>query len=73
MAPWESASAYGKVKVLGLAYNERETRDKRPLGKDPDRSWCHRHTTSMIKLFWSQPKGQWASGAAYGQGEKFSA
>ena len=31
-----------------------ETRDKRPLGRHPDRSWCHRHTTSMIKLFWSQ-------------------
>ena len=28
-----------------------ETRDKRPLGKESDRSWCHRHTTSMIKLF----------------------
>ena len=28
----------------------RETRDKRPLGRDPDRSWCHRHTMSMIKL-----------------------
>ena len=29
-----------------------ETRDKRPLGREPDRSWCH--TTSTIKLFWSQ-------------------
>ena len=27
------------------------TQDKRPLGRDPDRSCCHRHTTSMIKLF----------------------
>ena len=26
-------------KVLGLAYNRRETRDKRPLDRDPDRSW----------------------------------
>ena len=26
----------------------RETWDKRPLGRDPDRSWCHRHTTSML-------------------------
>ena len=28
-----------------------ETRDERPLGRDPDRSWCHRHTKSMINLF----------------------
>jgi hypothetical protein len=46
-------------KVLGLAYNRCETRDKRPLGKDSDRSWCHRHITSMIKLFWSQPMDPW--------------
>ena len=31
-----------------------ETQDKRPLGRELDRSWCHCHT-SMIKLFWSQP------------------
>ena len=30
-------------KVLGLAYNRRKTRNKRPLVRDPDRSWCHRH------------------------------
>ena len=29
----------------------RETRDKRPLGSDPDRSWCHRHT-NVIELSW---------------------
>ena len=51
----------------------RETRDKRPLGRELDRSWCHRHTTSMIKLFWSQPIAPWTSWATYGQGEKFSA
>ena len=45
-----------KVKISRLSL--RETRDKRPLDKDkrplvrdPNRSWCHRHTTSMIKLF----------------------
>ena len=38
----------------------RETLDKRPLGWDLDRSWCHRHTTSMIKLFWSQLMDSWA-------------
>ena len=32
-----------------------ETRDKRPLGRESDRSWCHRHTTSMMKLFGSSP------------------
>ena len=26
-----------------------ESRDKRPLGRDTDSSWCHRHTTSKIK------------------------
>ena len=41
-----------KVKALGLAYNRRETRDKWPLGRDPDRSWCHSHIS--VKLSWSQ-------------------
>ena len=50
-----------------------ETRDKRPLGSDPDRSWCHRYTKSTKKFFWSQPMVPWASAAAYGQGEKFLA
>ena len=60
-------------KVFVLAYNRRGTLDKRPLGRDPDMSWRHRHTTSMIKLFWSEAMAPWASTAAYGQGEKFSA
>jgi hypothetical protein len=34
-----------KVKSSSLAYNRRETRDKRPLGRDSDRSWCHLHTS----------------------------
>ena len=42
----------------------RETRDKRPLDKESNNSWCHRHTTSMIKLFWSQPMAPWVSAAA---------
>ena len=50
-----------------------ETRDKRSLGKASERSWCHRHTTSMIKICCSQSMAPWASAAAYGQGEKFSA
>jgi hypothetical protein len=44
-------------KVLGLAYNRCETRDKRPLGKDPDRSWCHRHTP--VKVSGSQLMDLW--------------
>ena len=43
-------SIRAKWKVLGLAYNWCETRDKRPLGKDLDRSWCHRHTNWKIFL-----------------------
>ena len=42
-----------KVKVLGPVYNRRETQDKRPLDRDPDRSWCHRHIS--VNLYWSQP------------------
>jgi hypothetical protein len=29
------------VKCSSLAYNRRETRDKRPLGRDPERTCCH--------------------------------
>ena len=29
----------------------RETRDKRPLNRESDRSWCHRHTTSIKSFF----------------------
>ena len=39
-------------KVLDLVYSRRESRDKRPLSRDPDRTWCHRHTS--VKRFWSQ-------------------
>ena len=50
-------------KILNLAYNRRKTRDKRPLGRDPDRGWFHRH--SHVKLLWSQPMNPWTSAAAY--------
>ena len=40
----------GKVKSYSLAYNRHETRDKWPLGRDPDRSWCRHYTT--VKLSW---------------------
>ena len=46
-------SIRARWKFLGIAHNWLETRDKRPLGRAPDRSWCHRHTS--VKLSWSQP------------------
>ena len=42
-----------KVKSSSLAYNQHETQDKHPLGRDPDRSWCHYHTTIMINALWA--------------------
>ena len=53
----------GKVKSPNLAYNRRETRDKQPLDRDPNRSWCHRHPS--VKLFWTQPMAPWTSVAVY--------
>ena len=58
-------------KVKSSQPNFCETRDKRPLGRESERSWCHCHIKSMVKLFWSQPMAPWASAAAYGQGKKF--
>ena len=49
-------------KVSNLPYNRRETRDKRLLDREPDRSRCHLHTS--IKLFRSQPMApeyEWAA------------
>ena len=48
-------------KSSSLAYNRRETRDKRPLGRDTDRSWCHLRTS--VKVFWSQSMVSWTSAA----------
>ena len=50
------------MEISSLAYNRREIRDKRPLGRGPDRSWCHLHT---IKLSWSLPVVSWTSATAY--------
>ena len=47
-----------------------ETQDKRPLGRESDRSLCHHHIMSTIMFFWSQPM---TPGAPYRQGEKFLA
>ena len=49
-----SGSIRARWKVLGLAYNRRGTRDKQPLGRDPDRSWCHRPTN--VKHFGRSPR-----------------
>ena len=38
-----------KVKSSNVFYNRRETRDKRLLGRDPYRSWCHLYT--IVKRF----------------------
>ena len=53
----------GKVKSFSLAYKWCETWDKRPLGRDPDRSYCFLHTS--VKLIWSQPMALWELVAAY--------
>jgi hypothetical protein len=42
-------------KFSALSTNRREAQDKRTLGRDPSRSWCHRHTS--VKLSWSQFTG----------------
>ena len=42
-------------KVLGLAYNWRKSRDKRPLGRNQDKSRCHRYATSTI-IFYGSPQ-----------------
>jgi hypothetical protein len=44
-------------KVLGQAYNQHETREKWLLSRDPDRSWCHHHTT---KSFLGSSPWTWA-------------
>ena len=45
----------GKVKSSRSCL--RQTGDKRPWGKDPDKSWCHCYTN--IKLFWLQRTDPW--------------
>ena len=46
----------GKVKISRPSL--RETRDKRLLGRDLNRSWCHCHTS--LKLFLSQSMDPWS-------------
>ena len=51
----------GKVKSSRPSL--RETRDKPPLGMDPELSWYYLHTSA--NLCWSQPIAPWTSVAAY--------
>jgi hypothetical protein len=51
------SSIWARWKVLGLAYNWCETWENCPLSRDPDRCWCHHHTS--VKLCWSQPMVPW--------------
>jgi len=53
----------GGLKSSSLAYNRRETGDKGLLGREPDRSQCHLHTS--LKFFWSQPMAPWTLATAY--------
>ena len=50
----------GKVKSSRPSL--RETRDKRPLGRGPDRSWCHSHTS--VQLSWSKSM-DWKAAHSY--------
>ena len=50
-------SIRARGEVLGIAYNRRETRDKWPFGRDPDRGWCYSHTSE--KFSWLQPMDPW--------------
>jgi hypothetical protein len=47
-------SIWARWKVLSLAYNRCQIQDKRPLGKDPNRSWCH---TRMLRPMSMEPWG----------------
>ena len=51
---------YNFVIYEGLAYNRRDSRDRRSLSREPNRSWCHLHTS--MKLSWSQPMASWIGG-----------
>ena len=50
--------------LKGFRPSLRETGDKRPLVRESNRSWCRRHTKSMIKLFLVAAHGSMESWAA---------
>ena len=45
---------------LGDRADWHNTLDKRPLARNPERSWWHRHTS--LKFFWPQPMAPWTAG-----------
>ena len=55
--PWPHGHRQHTGKVKSSRLILQPTRDKRPLARNPDRSWCHRHTS--VKLSWLQPKDLW--------------
>ena len=64
--PWIFVAFIQRPLIFALwvfPFNLRKTRDQRPLGRDPDKSWCHGHIT--VKLFWSQSMALWTLVAAY--------
>ena len=58
-----NSSYEGSLKIYRPSV--RETRDKWPLGRESDRSWCHRHIKSVIPPFWSLSMAPCAPAAAY--------
>ena len=57
----------GRVKSGSLAYNRRKTREKRPLGRNPDRSWCLHHTCVKLLLVAAHgPRRQHTSPRSHG-------
>ena len=46
--PFKCYITWARWKLLGQAFNRRETRDKRLLGRDLDRSWCHLHNSILV-------------------------
>ena len=52
----------GKVKSSRATLRPMWNLGKQLLGRDPDRSWYHCHTS--VKLFWLQPMDPWTSVAS---------
>ena len=49
--------------------DRRDTRDKWPLARNPDRSWWNTHTS--LKLFWLQPMAPWTAGKKDSLGDHY--
>ena len=68
----EIISMHCEGKEKSSRHSLRETRDKRPVSSDPDRSRCHRHDEND-KAFMVAVHGSMGIGGSIGQGVKFSA